>query len=128
MAFSIGCKSMRPVPANYFNTILTSLSGLPFSAVIVFTFKLHALFPRTVLLPHSTLILPWLKRKRRFLMLLMFDDSLMTTLPPITPTVRLLQCQTSCLLLLSFFEVDLPPCFFLSHLELFIAHLTLYLI
>lgn len=127
-AFAIYCKSMSRVSPHYFSTIVASLSGLLFSALIVSVLKLCAVFPQTVMLPHSSLMLTWLRRKRRSPVFPMFDDSLMNTLPPITPTVKLLHIVRHhvCFSYRSLRWTCLPAVFFL-HLELFIPHLTLYL-
>lgn len=94
-----------------------------------FRLKVVCAFPTN----SSSLMLAWMRRKLRertckHTHIAMHDDSLMTSLPPITPTVKLLHRlrHLVCSSYRFLWWVCLPG-IFLSHFELFITHLILYL-
>lgn len=103
------------------STLLTSLSELPFGAVIVSVWKLCAVFQQMVLLPHSNVNLVEEKREDSYVWW-QCDDYL----PPITPTVKLLH-RVRHLLCFSCRSLRWTclPAVILIHLELFTARLTL---
>lgn len=108
--------------------------GQPLGAVSVSVLTLCAVSPHTVVFLHYLQMITWMSRKGRegtskHTHIPVFDDSLMTTFPLITPTVELrwLRHFVCCSFSYQSSWWTCLSAIFLSHLELFITHLTLYL-